>query len=256
MNSSLFRVDISCDDLYNLRNKYIGSGTEANVFNAGNGMLYKVYKAYDELIREPGVGDKYSSFYSEQNIITAMSRQPYIHNTSLPLAPLYIDDEFRGCVIKKHSFCFPIQGINMLSKKRIIIILKKLLNDVKEWCDNGVYHLDLSTKEIDSKPHSNVLVNISGIPKIIDLDGKSTIYSDSSDLNYEYRSYLSLSTLILELLYDIDPNDDMDYNDVSSLLKQIYRRGVNIELIESMLRCEADYKILNDTLDMELRLLK
>lgn len=249
-------IILTNEELNRLRNRRIGSGTEANVYDAGKGILYKIYKPYDELLEELNYYDglNISSVYSDKHIKTAIERQQYVTKTDLPKAPIYSSDKkFIGCSLKKHTFCRPMQSITMLPIKKQAIILKRLLDAVKELCDNYIYPHDLCVKEIDGKPHSNVLVTLNGLPKIIDLDGKSTIYTKDKSEQDEYLSYVTLTALINEILFDVDSKDDVDFYDIEWTIPKFESLGVRTDLAEKMLLFESDYSTIDQVLTRVLK---
>ena len=242
------KIILTEDDIRKLKNKFIAAGTEGRVYRLGNGLLYKLYRSHEELIKEIGSnGDKLvDSLYSDTNILTAMERQKNVHLTALPQCPIYdYKDKYIGCVLKDHGLCMPIHSITMLPRKKQISIIKQLLSAVKELCDNNIYPQDLATKEIEGKPHTNILIKLSGKPEIIDLEGKSTVYSKEKNENLEYLTYVSLTALISEILYDIDAKEERDYTDTEFEIKKLTNDGMPYDLAESMLRYECDYYTLN-----------
>lgn len=245
MNNYIRNTVLSNEEINKIkRRKCIGFGTEANVYRVGNQTLYKLYRPYDELLEEFNYSDsnKIKSVYSDDNIRLAMERQPFVTRTSLPMYPLYDEDgKYIGCALKDHKLCAPIQSIVMLPYKRRVEILRNLLLSVKELCDNNIYHQDLVTKEIDGKSHSNVLVSLRGKPQIIDLDGKSTLYTTKKNEYYEYNSYVSLSALIMEILFYIDSSEDLDFYDMERVINNIVKYGVDRELSEKLVSLECEY---------------
>jgi hypothetical protein len=243
------KIILSETEIKKLKNKCIASGTEGRVYRIGNGLLYKLYRSNEELSREVGYSSEHNinNLYTDSNILTAMERQKNVHLTSLPVCPIYDDKgKYIGCALKDHGLCLPIHSITMLPRKKQISIIKQLLSAVKELCDNNIYPQDLATKEIDGKPHTNILIKLNGKPEIIDLDGKSTIYSRERNESLEYSTYVSLTALISEILYDIDTKEDRDYVDTEYEINKLTNYGMPYDLAESMLRYECDYEALNE----------
>ena len=252
---ALRKIELSDKELNSLKSKRIGSGTESIVYNGKNNLAYKIYRTDSELLRESPTYslDDIRFIYSEENIIEAMRRQPYVSKTDLPVCPIYHDDRFIGCALKKHNFCVPIQNIMILPIKNRIIILRRLLDAVKELCDNYIYHIDLSVKEIDTSRHSNVLVGMDGKPQIIDLDGKSTIYTPSYNSNLEYRSYVSLCALITEILFDIDVEEVEEEYEVDTSIARLVDYGISYSLAEDIIRLDVSHEKIDEVLKMSMR---
>jgi hypothetical protein len=124
-------------------------------------------------------------------ITAAIRRQKNIKRTQLPLASVYYNHRFIGCVIKKlHGIS--IHKLMWLPMSAKIKIINSVIDDLDELMQNHVYHRDLSNSPfagvsyinengeyIYENGHSHVLVNpLSLKTNIIDLDGKSTIYTE------------------------------------------------------------------------------
>ena len=254
-------------------NKYksIGKGTEAKVYKVNNEYLYKIYTIplrankndvdnNDYQIDNDGVKvvtdikktsvknvDPYPYYidasgvkkvYSEKVIYDAMERQKNIKGTYLPQAPIYVDGKFKGCVLKNHNHYINMHSMFLLPKKTKLQILSKLLVKVKELTDNNIYHCDLCNYKTDEYTHSNVLINpLTLNTEIIDVDGKSTVYSKTyNDILYN-RTYLNFNLLTIKYLYDIDFSKELSNEDIDSLIEHL------IDLTH------LDYKTVYDILD-------
>lgn len=218
-------VHVSRKELEKL--KKIGEGTEGIVYKAGNGILYKVYKSkfYTTLDSE-----QTKKVYSPRLIEEAVKRQKYVENSTLPLAPLYIDDKFGGCVLKHHRGYVDFHNINILPQKVKLKIFKQLIANVKELTDYYIYHLDLNNKRIDNEHHSNILISFLGEQQIIDLDGKSTAYTNVFDPEYYQMTIQSLFSLIAEILFDIDLTIDYSQEEIEFITQNLQNIGFPFDM--------------------------
>ncbi len=176
-------VYITEKQLENIKKRKIGEGKEAHVYNAGEGLLFKIYKhagvvtlntpVVNGIIDQDGVRiakkgihikpaeveimtTRYIDMegvrlYSAAAIEKASLRQENIKHTSLPLAPLYLDGgnyyRFLGCVLKYFKCYFELHKIwESLPAEYKIKLLEKVRIYVRELCDNYIYHMDLSNK--------------------------------------------------------------------------------------------------------------
>ena len=218
----------------------IGTGTEGIIYNAGSGLLYKVYKE--------GFSEQ---LYSVDNIVRASNRQSLIKNTSLPLGPLYIDERFCGCVLKYHKHYTDIYNVNIFSRKFKMMIVRKLINYVEELTDHNIYHLDLNNKDELHLGQSNVLFSFLGSVQIIDLDGKSTVYTDNFNHNFYQLSLQSLLNLIIDLLFDFDyAGEDIMEADINYLENRLLKMGLSKEIVKMIVRQEnIDYMRIGELVD-------
>ena len=249
----------------NLIKKYeIGRGTNGSVyrvpyklFNTQKGTLFKIYHTNIQFIDNDDIkiyhiGDTKKNSYVEKlsyfdnnnvhisfndAIYKVIDRQSKIKLTDLPKNVIYIDNYFSGYILKEQ---YGIQihyltGLPLLLKYKI---MKKLILKIEELINNYIYTID-----IDSSPfgkciyqdlngnlkyvgHSNILINpLNFNPSIIDLDGKSTIYTDTYNEYYYKQTILKLNILLLEFLFGINLDDfynsdaDLSNNIIESLNK-------------------------------------
>ncbi|MBR1413590.1 MAG: hypothetical protein IJ574_02860 [Bacilli bacterium] len=263
-------IHLTKNDLDKL--KKIGAGTDGTVYRAKNGYLYKIYHRniehsnhLEDIIRdEDGViiskykdtkvnqnyqeplyyiEDDGTKLHGDSSIYKAIEKQKNIINTNLPVAPIYIDKRFVGCVLKEFKYAIGIHSyFNLTSKKKQLIVLNQLLNNIKELLDNHIYMFDLHNKPDDNTlHHSNILVNLSGKPMIIDIDGKSALYRSNYDaLNY-HQTLTSVLYLYIDLLYNIDlfelinNCDDYFEDKLENIEYSLYNKGLNEEQVDKVI---------------------
>lgn len=259
------KVKISNNDFEKLKHRKIGEGRDSVVYCAGKGLLYKVYKDESNL---KDINQKFKLYkkdeckkkeYNEKNcyidadgvriyyrdaLLRIIDRQEKIIFSSLPVSQLFINNKFSGCVIRKKigvqiHYIFPF-----LTKKRQIKILKYLLMIVKELTDNYIYPLDLANSPIIGN-HSNILVNLRLRPVLIDLDGNSTVYRENYNEQLLKGTFESLNMLFLELIYGFNLKETESEYDIYNIRKTIGESGVESNLIEKLIDCNANYDDLN-----------
>lgn len=210
-------IHLSTKDLDELKSKaYVASGTQADVFNCGNGFLYKIY--YDKPYITP----------YEENIKEAIKRQQNVKNTSLPNGLIYVDGTFRGCVLKSFLNYKTIYYIKHMDKLTQYKILKQLLMKVDELCSNNIYPLDLGITP--SNNQGNVLFNGSDV-EIIDLDGHSANYTNSHN-NYFYHGTLyGVGKLIQSLMI----NASVDANSFFKSKELLDNSKVSMKVLEEVI---------------------
>lgn len=248
---------LSSDEFSLYEKKLIGEGKDAKVYAYSNEFLLKIYKectsiiSFEKFDTANGVLKAYSPFIIRE----AISRQKYVKNTSLPLAIIYVDGIFKGSLIKRYKFSFELHKIwGFLSHKKKCVILRRLLNNVKELNDNFIYHFDLTNKPngfgSGDHSHSNILISRGFDVNIIDLDGRSTIYTNEYNPSYENIVYSSLLSLIIELITDFDIPDDMEYEDKKFYERELSSYGFGEEVISSFLREEGDYEKVDNLISL------
>ena len=226
---SFGKVNISINDFEKIKSRKIGEGRDSVVYNAGKGMLFKVYKDESNLkdLRAPmKIYEKGSKkleknpsricYLDKEGVIIyyrdafkrILKRQSDIKLSSLPKGSLYINGKFSGCVLDKINglqlhYVFPF-----LSMKNKIKVLKEILLAVKELTDNYIYPLDTNNSPFAGK-HSNILIGLNLKPKLIDLDGNSTVYRENYDENMHQETLFALNMLFMELLNGIVYGDEL-----------------------------------------------
>ena len=278
-------IHISKKDLNNY--KLIGKGTEAEVYKAGKDYLYKIYtiplrEKEDEIngvytVDDEGVKvvnskgkasiknmDPYPYYvdaagvkkvYDQRVIYDAMERQKNITGTTLPLAPIYLDGKFKGCVLKNHHPYINIHSLFLLPKNTKLKILSNLLKKVKELTDNNIYHCDLANYKVDEYTHSNVLINPFNLnTQIIDVDGKSTVYSKKYNKALYNRTYLNFNLLAIKYLYDIDYDKDYQDEDIDSLISELMEiTGLGYNILYNILDYQYTTYEKNEELLLKLK---
>ena len=221
--------------------------------------------------KKSDIFDMFTFYISEDNgefirirngsaaIASARERQQRVKNTRLPQNAVFIDGKFIGCTLIaiKGIQIHKLIGLPFSLKKKI---MKKVLYNVKELMDNYIYHIDLDnspyTKDnyfvndegkIENVGHSHVLINpITLKPQLIDLDGKSTVYTDAYSKNLENQSMASFNRLMIEFLLGIDLDEYKNEEDLTYILSQI---GIDVEYIDLLATNSMDYEQAEDFLN-------
>lgn len=265
---------IYISDENGITKRKIGEGREASIYRVSKDLAIKIYhKSFDGLKNIPENDETikttkpkiFKSPYNHQSlcydeegvrlsfedvIYHAKYRQKNINKTYLPLNPVYINGTFRGCIIKYHNNFFPISYFNALPKKLKYKICYSTLEKIKELLYNNIYQIDLYNKQDLIGCHNNIIVNPFLDTQIIDLDGKSTIYTSSFDKAHYQTTLLGFSLLMLEFVYDEDLRDCFEefytyqdyYIDFFHERKKIPREYIENILSESIsLDCLEDF---------------
>jgi len=176
---------------------------------------------------------------SSEAITAAIKRQSDIKRTKLPLASVYYNNKFIGCIIEKLNGV-GIHKLMWLPMNMKIKIINSVIDDLEELINHYVYHRDISNspyasvgyidedgKSVHETGHSHVLVNpITLKTNIIDLDGKSTIYTERENEQLKQDSIRELLVLVIEYLLSVSlvdyvPNEyDTDYVYLNKIMEQ------------------------------------
>ena len=248
--------------------KMIGAGTEGACF-AVNNEIYKIYHntngetvtkahaTYDDdgvrvfdineirknKINDPSVAIKYTDKYGtklsmEDGLNRAIEKGNKVVKTKLPTKVLYVDGKVKGCVYPYFKHTQSIYAAYKKTYKTRLQICKKLIERVKELIANNIYPVDLcqkGEKSLYDKSIVNVLLDWRNNPIIIDLEGKSTIYTEAYDERLEEIAVGTLATLVLEILSREDIQEDLvdeNYYEVERYLKEL---GLTYEQYESFI---------------------
>lgn len=248
----------------------LGHGTDGIVFKTGQSetkdILYKIYynhpKNYDYLyqkiydkegvniadnrnfFRKTNASRFKTSYYNKDGVriygidavYKAIERQENISRTHLQKRPIMVDNHFGGTVLHYHRHHIPIFNMRMFPLKMQIDIFKELILAVQELIENNIYHVDLSLKPETNFRDANVLISIKRKPKpaIIDVDGKSAIYTEAPNAEYKLRCLRTLKDLIVNILFDInyEKMEPLDYEFIEAKLKDI---GISVDIITQLL---------------------
>lgn len=146
----------------------------------------------------------------------AIERHDDVKLTSLPIGTVYLNGHFAGCILerKRGIQIHKLTGLPLSLRKKIYL---NILKEEAELLKNNIYHLDLSNSpyvkktfilpndEIVTTGHSHILVNpITLGTNFIDLEGKSTVYTETKNDKLENQSLSELCILTLEFLLQID----------------------------------------------------
>lgn len=160
--------------------------------------------------------DEHIKLQSKYAIRKAMERQKNITRTRLPQNIVYLNNQFAGCLLEyiRGTGIYSLTGMPLKYKK---IIFTEVIKSVRELLDNNIYHIDLNNRPqsralykdeegiVKDLGHSHVLVNpLTLKTNIIDLDGKSTIYTERYSEEYELEVLRNLCELLIEFLLTID----------------------------------------------------
>lgn len=276
-------VYLERSDLVQLRSKLIGKGTDGSVYDIGNGYLYKIYhdESYfsniniqhplldgyeddDVKIAQKGMYSPLKEFYpyfryvdgdgvrivGENAIQLAIEKQKYVERTCLPLAPIYVDFRFKGCVLKKHAYHLQLHSLMFLPKELKRKILLSILESIEELLDCNIYHLDIANYSDDRRlsTHSNILVSLFGKPQLIDIDGKSAFYLERENSVLLSKCLRGLNILILKFYYDIDVYDEMLEEDFWMAEQSLQKQKVTDEGIHDLLYRDCDIVTLRKVL--------
>ena len=268
-------VYLSRTDVLDLQKRLIGKGTDGCVYDVGHGYLYKIYhdesffsdikvrhpfldgfEDDDIKIAQKGMYSSIKEFYphfkyvdtngvrigGEEAIYLAIEKQKYIKKTQLPLAPIFVNSRFKGCVLKKHSYHCQLHSLTFLPGRYKAKIMLSILDSIEELLDNNIYHLDVSNYPDDKSKttHSNILVSMLGVPQLIDVDGKSTFFLEHNSDTLLSHCLTGLNFLFLQFYYDLDVPDEMLDDDFWMFGQELEKRNVPDEYIDSLLYRECD----------------
>ena len=181
----------------------------------------------------------------ESSIDRIVEKQKRITKTELPKKLVYVDGRLVGVLLKKVKGIqvHKLTGAPFAYKKKVTLAI---IDALKELLENNIYHVDISNSPYadtsyyqgddykKSHGHSHVLLNPFTMKvNIIDLDGKSAIYTDYINKDFEEATMLDLSTLVFEFLYGIDEKEyayETTYIEENPIIREeLERRGIEPE---------------------------
>ncbi|MBE6161172.1 MAG: hypothetical protein E7158_03030 [Firmicutes bacterium] len=256
--------------------KIIGKGTDANVYRINKNLLLKLYKlpqsniksSNDEIIKTDKPQKFINTFkfqsrcYNEEGlrlgykdlIEMANIKQEKINLTYLPLAPCYIDNSFRGCILKNCRPNIPIDFFKFLPERKKLIIIQKILMKFKELIANNIYPYDLYNKIDSDHQHNNIIIDFKLEPTIIDLDGKSTAYTESFNETYYYDSTFGISCLTLEFLFNQDMIDFFDEPfELKDYYQDFYKGKIDYEDVDKLINTNIEFEYIEEFINKRIK---
>lgn len=171
--------------------------------------------------------------YSIRQISASIERQKNIKLSSLPIAPIYVDNRLAGVVIRRFKNYYAFHKIiNFFPRKKKIEIFEDILEKLRELTENYIYPTDFGNITEGVNPHSNILLNLKGIPEFIDLDGNSTSYAFKEDSYKEASSYSEFYVLFLSIIYNIEIPRNFMQEDFDYISNQLINKGLPLEYAE------------------------
>lgn len=230
--------------------KIYEKGTKINTNYFSNDLTYYTYAKNEDVKLLP-----------KEAIYKAIERRYDISLTSLPIGVVYLNNHFAGCILERQKGIqiHKLTGLPLNVKKKIYL---NVLKAEAELLKNNVYHVDLSNspyakktvilpnQTITTSGHSHILVNPFNLDcHLIDLEGKSTIYTENKNELFTYQSLRDLTILTLEFLLKLDWDELGNYPDEleDELLKKEISENLRDKLINQEMNLE-DFKELTRVL--------
>lgn len=217
--------------------RMIGQGNFGVTFEH-NGRLIKLDKYLYSLLRVNDDADftfdqvyhKYKPDFADPlQIARLVEKQKNITLTSLPEGIVTINGRTTGIIIPYHRNHLALEKLSPKDYKRLLIILRKLLQEVRELADNEISQEDLAhfPDKWSRKKEYNVLYQ-GDTPQIIDLAGDFVrVGQDFTDPSLMYRS---LADVILDFFVlnqletDVKEEDITDPKKAEALIDELERR--------------------------------
>lgn len=179
-----------------------------------------------------------------------INKGEHLKYTDLPVGAVYLNGHLVGDLLVKQKG-IQIHKLTGMPKKVKQKIYLKVLRNYLELINNNIYHIDLANSPyadryeilpdgiVVKKGHSHILVNPFTLePHFIDLDGKSTVYTDKDNENYYAQSLTNLNILTLEFLLGIDYQEDESFfnsKDIpDNMIEKLHDSQASYEDIENL----------------------
>lgn len=198
--------------------------------------LHQAYQS-DQIIFQKSDEQDFVRLYSKYTLTEIVKKQQYVKRSQLPQGPVFIDQHFMGCFFQYLSG-IPIHNLYFLPLSFKRVIARSLIDDIEELLHQFIYPIDLnnspfvvnqifdeSGKLKDLRGHSQILVQIlKRKTNLIDMDGKSTIYTDYFDESLYQYTLNTVCSLLLEFLYGFIYMNEYS-EDPDSLVYELKRLG-------------------------------
>ncbi|MBE6159076.1 MAG: hypothetical protein E7159_04565 [Firmicutes bacterium] len=273
MQKQVIRLTSKEIDEIKKKNKVVGTGREAELYKVGPN-VYKFYKDNDQVIKidnaildEDGVNvscykklrniskkdDNRILTYKdndgvilakEEAIMKAIEAGSKVKLSYLPNNIIYEGNKAIGCVYPYYKNTLGIYSSAYVHKRLKLMACKDLVSKVEELLDNNIYPLNLDKRNVSNpitRDDCDVLLEHGfnyGV-HIVDLDGSSTLYTESYSHNKTSIVLSALSSMVLEVLTKIKLYEDNLSDDDFGLDNSnysYYQEYVN-KHIEEMVKC-------------------
>lgn len=223
---------------------------DIKIYEKGAKLGSNFYK--NDLIYYTSEKDEEVKLLPKDAIHKAIERRDNVELTSLPVGVVYLNGHFAGCVIKRQRGIqiHKLTGLPINVKKKIYL---NVLKAHAELLRNNVYHIDLSNspyvkksvilpnETLISTGHSHILVNPFNLDcQLIDLEGKSTIYTEKKNDLFTRQSFSDLTILTLEFLLKLDW-EDFEYLP-NELEFELSKKGIPEILRDKLINQEMIYE--------------
>lgn len=153
-------------------------------------------------------------FVNPDQIQYLSSIQPNIHLTDFDKGIVLVKDQVCGVILAEHLDYKDLTDIDNNDPKTLLIILKNILNALRELELNKISHLDLAMAEKGCKPTLNILYKGSDI-KLCDLSGKFITYKENFDRKGMYLEYAQVINIILNKLINFNEKYKYLFNELN-----------------------------------------
>lgn len=200
---------------------------------------YQPYYSQDHISFQKQDEPGYVKLYSKDTITEVVKKGQNVKRSHLPKGPVYLDSKFVGCFLQKISG-IPIHNFRNMPNSFKRAIITSLFDDVEELLNHFIYPIDLhnspfsTIQYLDSQGslqilqgHSHVWVNLlKRQTHLLDLDGKSTIYTDYFDEHLYQQTLQNFSLLLLEFLHGFVFLNEY-YEEIDVFLYELQNLGVD-----------------------------
>lgn len=223
-----------------------------------NNPLYNSFMTFYDYSKEDQI-----RISPQDAIKRAIELNKYIEFTDLPVGIVYLNNRFSGCLLyrKRGIQIHKLIGLPLNIRKRIYL---NILKAEAELLKNNIYHCDLSNSpfaqrnitlpngEVILCGHSHILVNPFSLnTHFIDLEGKSTIYTNKESEYYKHESESELTKLTTEFLLQIDLEEYKE--NPEEMIPELIEKGITSSTLQRKIY-EADMSL--DELSELNRILK
>jgi len=281
------KVNLKREDVNTLFQQYpiIGRGSEGTLFYMGSQIVYKIYHSYGDVldVKVPAVYDEEGvniakikkedrieirkkniihyidkegvTLSKEDSLKKAIELQRDIKLSSLPKGIIYVNQRVKGCILKYHSYTTNIYNTRIYRRKIRLLIFKKILERIKELTEHNIYHLDICQKPTEESKNTNILLRFLWQPEVVDLEGKSTTYTEFDSEYLREKVELGLNILFFELLAK-DELEDFLETEEHIMSEILWENGFSENIISDFYQNKLTLDKLNQHIEIMQRKLK
>lgn len=172
-------------------------------------ICYRVYKCMMDY--------NFNSISDAKLLYALQLRQDKVKNTNFPTGVVTLDNKVIGQEMKFYRDSITVYEYikkNSFNRKEIIDIYIKILTNIKELLDNGIYYIDIHPKNFMYNPNLKKI-------DIIDFEDQKVKFDDEYYKKHVLKQYISMLEILESYVFKNELNIDNRIENVSDIFETL-----------------------------------